>query len=98
MAHSHPFNDVAALDKLRDARLHLVQTDAGVVRLSDDDAQLWIMVASENGSIMDRWAADSEMEFLILENELVAQGPEIILAAIEQARKNALAKRSGAGQ
>lgn len=98
MTYRHPFLAVAALDKAGDARLRLVHMDNGVTRLSDEEAGLWVMIARENGSIMDRWAADSEMEFLMLDDEAVSAGPESILTAIRQAGQAARANRSGAGQ
>lgn len=82
----HPFVAVSELDRASGRQLELIQTEAGVVRLRDDAAGLWILIAAEDGSIMDRWAADEITTFLRLDADTVAAGPKAILAAIDAAR------------
>ncbi len=45
------------------------------VRLSNDAANLWIMRASEDGSIYDRWSNESRMQFVRLTETEIEQGP-----------------------
>jgi len=48
------------------------------VRLRNRAANLWIMRASEDGSIFDRWSSDAGMRFVKLSETESEQGPEAL--------------------
>ncbi len=91
----HPLLDI--LDQLKsDTRFDftLVEKYEGkLMRLKCRTPNIWVMVASEDGSMLDRWAHDGGAAFVKYTDEDLAKGPEhnakalLALAQTEQDKK-----------
>ncbi|SDE51095.1 hypothetical protein SAMN05421538_107110 [Paracoccus isoporae] len=90
----HPFQAVAAADP----SLKLIGGGEGkATRLRDRETGLWVLIASEDGSIFDRWAADEGAPFCRVDDETVARGTDAILQRIREARLTADQDRTEPG-
>ncbi|MEJ6709504.1 MAG: hypothetical protein QNK92_12060 [Amylibacter sp.] len=91
----HPLVDI--LDHLKsDTRFDftLVEEYEGkLMRLKCPTPNIWVMVAPENGSMVDRWALDGGATFVKYTDDDLAKGPEhnakalLALAQTEQDKK-----------
>jgi hypothetical protein len=95
----HPLLDI--LDQLKsDTRFDftLVEKYEGkLMRLKCRTPNIWVMVASEDGSMLDRWAHDGGAAFVKYTEDDLAKGPEhnakalIALAETEQEKHQSAA-------
>ncbi len=74
----HILEQVIALAKGRDDFELFTGEGGQPVRLRNRAANLWIMRASEDGSMYDRWSDDSRMQFVRLTETEIEQGPEAL--------------------
>ncbi|GMG84075.1 hypothetical protein LNKW23_32890 [Paralimibaculum aggregatum] len=88
----HPLAEVARLAEA-DGRLPLRLVEHGpgsAVRLKgrvrarrgEPERRLWIMIAAEDGSMLDRWSEADGAEFIRLGEAVAAAGPAAMLAEI----------------